>query len=180
MTPIPIDIPICLDRLPLNGLPNLYAAILENPVALYVIKQDPEFKRTPLVHHYIQLYHNYARARVDLTTTSTLFSIALQRWSNCLATMRFEILQLLVLAEYRKYFERCIPIDIFQSLLWKTLLLLPEVLREEYLSNETFAPMDPTIRPSHADSDNNVDSIPATPAVPTLAQSPHPIPPPVR
>ena len=180
--PIPIDIPIRLDHLPLNSLHNLYAVILENLVALYVIKQDPEFKRAPLVHHYIQLYYNYARARVDLTTTSTLSSITIQRWSNCLAAMQFEILQLLVLAEYGKYFERCIPIDILQSLLRTTLLLLPEVLWEEYLSNEggTFKLTDPTILPSPSDSNNNVDSIPTVPMVPTPVQSPHPVPPPIR
>ena len=77
MTPIPINIPIHLDHLPLNGLHNLYAAILENLVALYTIEQDPEFKRAPLVHHYIWLYHNYVHTRVDLTTAFTLSSVAL-------------------------------------------------------------------------------------------------------
>jgi len=74
---IPAIIPIHLDCLPLNGTHNLYAAILENLVTLFAIKQDPEYKETPLVHHYIRLYHNYVHARVDLTTTSTLSSIAL-------------------------------------------------------------------------------------------------------
>jgi len=117
MTFIPAVIPVRLNHLPLNGVHNLYAAILENPVALYAIEQDQEFKETPLVHHYIRLYHNYARGRVDLISASTLSSIALQRWSNRLAAMRFEILQLLVLAEYGRFFERCIPHDIFQLLL---------------------------------------------------------------
>jgi len=184
MTTIPIDIPVRLDCLPLNSLHNLHAMILENPVVLYMIEQDLEFKRTPLVHHYIWLYHNYARARVDLTTASTLSSVAIQRWSNHLATMRFEILQLLVLAEYRKYFERCIPIDIFQSLLRTTLLLLPKVLWEEYLSNMdkrvSFEHEDPTIVPSPSDSNDHVNRIPTTPTVPTPVQSPRPVPPPIH
>ena len=181
---IPAVIPIRLDHLPLSGTHNLYAVILENPVALFAIEQDPEYKGTLLVHHYIWLYHNYARARVDLTTASTLSSIALQRWSNRLAAMRFEILQLLVLAEYGKYIEKCVPAELLQSLLWTTLLLLPDVLREECLSNEDgrifFEPMDPTIIPSPSDSINQVDSVPTMPAVPTPAQSPRPVSPPLR
>jgi len=181
---IPTVIPIRLDCLPLNGIHNLYAVILENPVALFAIEQDPDYKRTPLVHHYIWLYHNYVRARVDLTTTSTLSSIALQRWSNRLAAMRFEILQLLVLVEYGKYIEKCVPAELLQSLLQTTLLLLPDVFQEEYLSNEDgrvfFEHADPTIVPSPSNSINQVDSVPAVPAVPTPAQSPRPIPPPLR
>jgi len=181
---IPAHIPVRLSRLPLNGTHNLFAAILENPVALFAIEQDPEYRTTPLVHHYIRLYHNYACARVDLTTASTLSSIALQRWSNRLATMRFEILQLLMLVEYGKYIEKCVPAEILQSLLRTTLLLLPDVYREEYLSNEdgriTFEHADPSIVPSPSDSTNQVDSIPTAPAVPTPAQSPRPVPPPLR
>jgi len=181
---IPASIPIRLDCLPLNGTHNLYAAVLENLVALFAIEQDPEYRTTPLVHNYIQLYHNYARARVDLTTASTLSSIALQRWSNRLAAMRFEILQLLVLVEYGKYIEKCVPEELLQSLLRTTLLLLPDVYREEYLSNEdgriVFEHADPTIVPSPSDSINQPDSVPSVPAVPTPAQSPRPVPPPLR
>jgi len=181
---IPAHIPIRLDRLPLNGTHNLYAAVLKNPVALFAIEQDLEFRTTPLVHHYIRLYHNYAHARVDLTTASTLSSIALQRWSNCLAAMRFKILQLLVLVEYGKYIEKCVPPEILQSLLQTTLLLLPDVYWEEYLLNEdgriVFEHADPTIIPSPSDSINQPDSVPTVPAVPTPAQSPCPIPPPLR
>jgi len=181
---IPAHIPIRLDHLPLNGTHNLYAAVLENPVALFAIKQDPEFRTTPLVHHYIQLYHNYVRARVDLTTASTLSSIALQRWSNRLAAMRFEILQLLMLVEYGKYIEKCVPAEILQSLLRTTLLLLPDIYREEYLSNKdgriTFEHVDPTIVPSPSDLVKQVDSVPTEPMVPTPAQSPRPVPPPFR
>jgi len=181
---IPTSIPIRLDRLPLNGIHNLYAAVLENLVALFAIEQDPEYKRTLLVHHYIRLYHNYARARVDLTTASTLSAIALQRWSNRLAAMRFEILQLLMLVEYGKYIEKCVPAELLQSLLRTTLLLLPDVYREEYLSNEDgriiFEHADPTIVPSPSDSTNQLDSVPAVPAVPTPAQSPRPVPPLLR
>jgi len=180
---IPVHIPIRLDRLPLNGTHNLYAAVLKNPVALFAIEQDSEYRTTPFVHHYIRLYHNYARARVNLTTASTLSTIALQRWSNRLAAMRFEILQLLVLVEYGKYIEKCVPAEILQSLLRTTLLLLPEIYREEYLSNEdgriTFEHADPTIVPSPSDSVNQPDSIPTEPAVPTPAQSPRPVPPPL-
>jgi len=184
MTSIPAVIPVRLNHLPLNGVHNLYAAVLENPVALFAIEQDQEYKETPLVHHYIRLYHNYARGRVDLISASTLSSIALQRWSNRLAAMRFEILQLLVLVEYGKFFEQCIPHDILQSLLRTTLLLVPEVLREEYLSNADgrvfFEPADPTIVPSPSDSVNQVDAAPTPSPIPSPAQSPRPVPPPLR
>jgi len=186
MTSIPTVIPICFDCLPLNGTHNLYAAILENPVSLFMIEQDQEFKRTPLVHNYIQLYHNYVRAQVDLTTSSTLSAVAVQRWSNCLAAMWFKVLQLLMLAEFGKFFEQCVPTDLFQSLLHTTLTLLPKVYREEYLviEGETFILADSTILPSSSDpdvhEDTSVHPVSPPPMVPAPVQSPHPVPPPAR
>jgi len=100
--------------------------------------------------------------------------------------MQFKVLQLLVLAEFGKFFEQCVPTDLFQSLLHTTLTLLPKVYRTEYLAEEgeLFILADPTILPSPPDADvhedTSIDPISAPPVVPTLAQSPHLVPPPTR
>ena len=98
MTSIPTAIPVCLNCLPFAVAHALYATVFESPVTLLAIENNSEFHTTPLVHNYVRLYHNYTHSYINLTTTTTLPTITMQRWSNHLATMQFEVLQLLMLA----------------------------------------------------------------------------------
>jgi len=105
MTIIPSPLPIHLDRLPLSTTHQLYATVLKNPVALYAIKNNPDFWTAPLVHNYVWLYHNYVHSQVELTATTTLSSFTVARWSNRLAMMQFELVQLLMLAKFGEYIK---------------------------------------------------------------------------
>jgi len=90
---------------------------LKNLVTLIMIENNAEFCTTSLVHNYIWLYHNYMRLCVDLTATTSLPTVAMQRWSNRLTAMQFEILHLLMLSQFRRFFEVCIPSELLQSIL---------------------------------------------------------------
>jgi len=71
MTSIIPAIPIHLDRLPPYALHVLFTMVLDNPVVMVNIELNPTFQATPLVRHYVRIFHHYAHARIDLSVAIT-------------------------------------------------------------------------------------------------------------
>ena len=187
MTSIPSPLSVHLDCLPLHVTHQLYAAVLENPIILYAVENNPDFQTAPLAHNYMWLYHNYARFKVELTTTTTLPSFTVARWSNHLAAMWFEVVQLLVLGKFGEYIEQCVPTKLLQSILQTIFAILPPMWRDSCLKEDTTTIHGPTpsIIPTSLDSGTaryaSSSELPvlSSPEVPTLPQSLRPVPPPV-
>jgi len=129
--------PVHLDRLPPYALHALYTMVLDNPVAMVSIEVDPEFQTTPLVRHYVRLFHHYARSRIDLSVAVALTPMSVQRQMDRLTVKRFETLQLLISVNFGRFFPGNVPGELLASLLRTTLSLLQPSELDHYLLMES-------------------------------------------
>ena len=134
MTSIPTVIPICLNSLPLYVVHALYTMVLDNPVAMVSIEMNPAVQDVPLVHHYVCLFHHYARMHIDLSIAVTFSPMSFQQQMDRLTIKRLEILQLLISTIWGRFFHGSIPDDLLNSLLQTTLSLLQPMEWDHYFS----------------------------------------------
>jgi len=164
MTAIIPTIPVRLDRLPPYALHALYTMVLDNPVAMVSIEVDPEFQSAPLVHHYVRLFHHYARSRIDLSVAVTLSPMSVQRQMDRLTVKRFETLQLLISVNFGRFLPGNVPSELLASLLRTMLSLLQPSELDHYLEPDGL----PSTESSASEESPQLSSLPlSSPPLPS-------------